>query len=113
MHSDLELLRLERALHEARHRLAWVRRLVPDATVRRVAEDLCAEAAAASYLFQGSRLSAQDPLHSRETMTLVRAYSAIHNPRSGRVSQRRSGQLLPCRTDVVEDERKSRLQELI
>ena len=33
-----------------------------------------------SYFFQGSRLTAGDPLHSRETMTLVRAYSAIHNP---------------------------------
>jgi transcriptional regulator with XRE-family HTH domain len=33
-----------------------------------------------SYLFQGSRLTAGDPLHSQETMTLVRAYSSIHNP---------------------------------
>jgi hypothetical protein len=46
MHSHLELLRLERALQAARHRLAWVTRLVSDATVRRIAEDLCAEAAA-------------------------------------------------------------------
>ena len=46
MHTDVELLRLERALQEARHRLAWVRRLVPDDTVRKAAEDLCAEATA-------------------------------------------------------------------
>jgi hypothetical protein len=45
--SDLELLQLEKARREARDRLAWISRLVPDATVLRVAEDLCAEATAA------------------------------------------------------------------
>jgi hypothetical protein len=45
--SDPDLLRLEIARREARDRLAWIRRLVPDATVLRVAEDLCAEATAA------------------------------------------------------------------
>jgi hypothetical protein len=58
MHSDLELLRLERALQEARPRLAWVTRLVADATVRRVAEDLCAEAAAAMEVYQGRQAAA-------------------------------------------------------
>ena len=43
-YSDPDLLRLEKARREARDRLAWIRRLVPDATVLRVAEDLCAEA---------------------------------------------------------------------
>ena len=47
MHSDLELLRLERALHQARDRLGWITRFISDAAVLRAAEDLCAEAAAA------------------------------------------------------------------
>jgi transcriptional regulator with XRE-family HTH domain len=33
-----------------------------------------------SYLFQGPRLTATDPLYTRETTELVRAYFAIHNP---------------------------------
>jgi len=47
MNSNRELLQLERALHEARNRLALVTRFVPDATARRAAEDLYAEAIAA------------------------------------------------------------------
>ena len=47
MHPDLELLRLERTLHEARDRLALVTRLVPDAAVLRAAAVLYAEAIAA------------------------------------------------------------------
>jgi hypothetical protein len=54
MHTDVELLRLERTMHETRQRLAWVRRLVSDATVRRIAEDLCAEAAADMEAYQAT-----------------------------------------------------------
>jgi hypothetical protein len=59
MHSDLELLRLERTLHEARRRLALIRRLVLDDTLRRVAEDLCAEATAALEAYLSARETAQ------------------------------------------------------
>jgi hypothetical protein len=45
--SDLELLRLERALHRARDRLGSLTRFISDPAVLRAAEDLCAEAAAA------------------------------------------------------------------
>jgi hypothetical protein len=68
MHSDPELLRLEGALYEARHRLAWVRRLVPDATVRSVAEDLCAEAIAAMEEYQAT----QAAISSKAAATLAR-----------------------------------------
>ena len=44
---DLELLRLERTLQQARERLDWITRSVSDAAVCKAAEDLCAEAAAA------------------------------------------------------------------
>jgi hypothetical protein len=47
MHPNLELLRLERALHEAHDRLGWINRLVPDAIAIKAAEALCTEAAAA------------------------------------------------------------------
>jgi hypothetical protein len=47
MNSNRELLRLERALHEAQDRLGWINRLVPDATAIKAAEALCTEAAAA------------------------------------------------------------------
>jgi hypothetical protein len=47
MPPDLELLRLERTLHEARDRLGWINRLVPDAIAIKAAEALCTEAAAA------------------------------------------------------------------
>ena|SRR5882762_1965751 len=40
---DLELLRLERALQQARDRLGRITRLVSDAAVRKAAENLCAE----------------------------------------------------------------------
>jgi hypothetical protein len=47
MHSDLELPRLERALHQPRDRLGWITRLNSDPAVLRAAEDLCVEATAA------------------------------------------------------------------
>jgi hypothetical protein len=56
---DLELLRLERALHQARDRLGWITLLVPDAAVRRAAEDLCAEAAAAVDAHGGRAMFAE------------------------------------------------------
>jgi hypothetical protein len=45
--SDLELLRLERALHQARDRLGWITRLMSDPALLRAAEDQCTKAAAA------------------------------------------------------------------
>jgi transcriptional regulator with XRE-family HTH domain len=33
-----------------------------------------------SFFFEGSRLKAKAPLYTRETIKLVRAYFAIHNP---------------------------------
>jgi transcriptional regulator with XRE-family HTH domain len=33
-----------------------------------------------SFFFEGSRLKAKAPLYTRETIELVRAYFAIHNP---------------------------------
>jgi transcriptional regulator with XRE-family HTH domain len=33
-----------------------------------------------SFFFEGPRLRAKMPLHTRETIKLVRAYIAIHNP---------------------------------
>jgi hypothetical protein len=44
---DIELLRLERALHEARYRLGWISRLISDPAVLWAAEKLFAEATAA------------------------------------------------------------------
>jgi hypothetical protein len=44
---DVELLRLERALHQARDRLGWISRFISDPAVLKAAEDLCAEAVAA------------------------------------------------------------------
>lgn len=46
-HPDLELLRLERALQQARDRLGWITRLVSDAAVCQAAEDQYADAATA------------------------------------------------------------------
>jgi hypothetical protein len=43
---NLELLRLERSLQQARERLDWITRSVSDAAVCKAATDLCAEAAA-------------------------------------------------------------------
>jgi Mlc titration factor MtfA (ptsG expression regulator) len=69
MDFDLELLGLERALHEARHRLAWVRRLVADATVLKVAEDLCVEATAAMEAYRATHPAA---VSSKAAATLAR-----------------------------------------
>jgi hypothetical protein len=55
MPSDLELLRLERALHQARDRLGWITRLYSDPAVLRAAEDLCIEAAAARDAYVAMR----------------------------------------------------------
>jgi hypothetical protein len=59
MHPNVELLRLERALHEAHDRLGWINRLVPDATARRAAEDLYAEAIAAVGAYVASHEAPQ------------------------------------------------------
>jgi hypothetical protein len=57
MHSDLELLRLERALDQARDRLSWITRLISDPAVLRAAEDLCLKATAArdAYMMHEAR----------------------------------------------------------
>jgi transcriptional regulator with XRE-family HTH domain len=44
-------------------------------------------------LFQGPRLTAKDPLCARETIELVHAYLAIHDPTVRQALPRRSGQL--------------------
>jgi hypothetical protein len=54
MHSDLELLRLERAQHQASERLGWITRLNSDPAVLRAAEELCSEATAALDAYQAT-----------------------------------------------------------
>jgi hypothetical protein len=51
--------RMTLALHQARDRLGWITLLVPDAAVRRAAEDLCAEAAAAVDAHGGRAMFAE------------------------------------------------------
>jgi hypothetical protein len=59
MHSNLELLRLARAVDQARDRLTWITRLVPDAAVLMIAEDLCAEATEAVEAYRTTHAAPQ------------------------------------------------------
>ena len=56
---DLELLRLEGELQYARHRLGWITRLVPDASVLSVAIALDAEASAAVDAYRATHQGPQ------------------------------------------------------
>jgi hypothetical protein len=52
--SDIELLRLERALDQARDRLYSMVRFISDPAALRAAGDLCAEATAAVDAYRGA-----------------------------------------------------------
>ena|SRR5260370_34865782 len=86
MHPDLEFLRLEEALRQARERLAWIRRFVPDRAAIKAAEDLCAEATAAVGVYRMRQAQSPAPIgplssqHAVAPATPTVAGSDVHEP---------------------------------